>query len=357
MRLARRLASPGITPPVAPGRSSPAVLNVSTAPRSCSRCTSGRRAGLQASLDDRPAAVLADPVSAVVQLRERVVDLLDGPQRLGRQGQVTLPVDGDGPPLARFVVELDVARLHLLDKRLRLGFQAGCLLEIGGTLAQERGPLVREKTLLFCIAFDGTLGRRCLRAEPSGGAWGACRRLARRRGRLGCLRLGRLRGLHGARARLCGRRLFRRRPRVACPGLGGRLRGRGGRSLGRGGRCLDGLRARGRRLGCRCLGGLCCRLGGGLDGRFGRHRLRLRRHRLLGLGRDLLGGLGKGHHGLCRRLRLGRGSSFVRRFTCGPGRRSSRGRLRGVRFHDDSLLSVGRHHGRSHHRSLLSRRG
>jgi len=49
-----------------------------------------------------------------------VIDLLDRDQGLGGKGKVAFPVDGDRASLARLVVELDVARLHLLDERLGL---------------------------------------------------------------------------------------------------------------------------------------------------------------------------------------------------------------------------------------------
>jgi hypothetical protein len=77
-----------------------------------------------------------------------VVNLVHGDERLCRQSKIALTIDCDRATFTRFVVELDVPRLHLLDEGLRLGSQALGLLEIGRTLDLERLALMIDESFL-----------------------------------------------------------------------------------------------------------------------------------------------------------------------------------------------------------------
>ncbi len=77
-----------------------------------------------------------------------MIDLVDRLERLSRKGEIPLAVNCDRAALARLVVELDVAWLHLFHERLRLGFQEPGLLDVCGALRVEQVPLVGEPTLV-----------------------------------------------------------------------------------------------------------------------------------------------------------------------------------------------------------------
>ena len=69
-------------------------------------------------------------------------------------------VDGDRAPLARLLVELDVARLTLLGQRVGLRLEIGGLLQVDGALAHEQLPLLVEELALLGVRPD---------RRPSGG--------------------------------------------------------------------------------------------------------------------------------------------------------------------------------------------
>ena len=250
----------------------------------------------------RLVATLARPVSLLLDAHHRVVDLLDGEQRLCGEGQVALAVDGDRAALAGLLVELHVTGLALLGERVRLGLQVGRLADVDGALFGQQLELLGQELLVARVRPDRDLLGGC-------GGGGHLLGGDRLRWRLG--------GRGGAGVLLGSARNGLRRVRLGGRGGGDRL---GGRLLGRRGR---------RGLGGLLGGGLGGRLGGGLGGRLGR-----------GLGRDLgrrgLGGcLGPvpthrpGRRG--RRLLLGRAGPRCR-LGCARGLRSAarrRGLLRG----------------------------
>jgi hypothetical protein len=64
------------------------------------------------------AAAFAHAVGTGVHLGDGPVDLVDRGTGLGAEGEVPLPLDVEGVALARLLVELYVARLHVLGQLL-----------------------------------------------------------------------------------------------------------------------------------------------------------------------------------------------------------------------------------------------
>ena len=101
----------------------------------------GIRQGPEPGLRDRLSAVLARAVELGLDGLEGEVDLVDGGQRLRREGEIALPVHGDGAALARLLVELDVAGLPVERQRLRLGPQVLGLTLVDLALLEQKRPL------------------------------------------------------------------------------------------------------------------------------------------------------------------------------------------------------------------------
>src|SRR6185437_8208949 len=115
-------------------------------------------------------APLAIAVRLVGDALQRVVDLLDGDCRLSREGQVALPVDGDGATLAGLLVELHITRLALECQRVGLRAQRGGLLLVDGTLVREELFDLVEKFGVLGVGAGLRAYRRRLRLGREGGA-------------------------------------------------------------------------------------------------------------------------------------------------------------------------------------------
>src|SRR5205085_11047699 len=105
--------------------------------------------GAQAGPGDGLAAALAHAVGALLDLLQGPVDLLDLGPGLGRQGQVALTLDVHRAALARLLVELDVARLHLPGQLVGLGLERLGLLRIRGPLREKERALLLEELVRY----------------------------------------------------------------------------------------------------------------------------------------------------------------------------------------------------------------
>src|SRR4029450_4082710 len=100
---------------------------------------------------DGLARVDADPVHALLDALESLVDLADGVAGLSRQGEVALPLHGEGVTLTGLLVDLDVAGLA------GGGELVGLLLQRLGLL-QVAGPLLLQRLLLLLDEGGGDAG-------------------------------------------------------------------------------------------------------------------------------------------------------------------------------------------------------